>query len=39
MRQQRKNKESRPKEFIDVQTENKRGNLAVFLTVMILLTP
>ena len=28
----KKKKEGRPKKFIDVQTENERGNLEVFLT-------
>ena len=31
MRQQRKKKEYRPKEFINAPTENERGNWAVFL--------
>ena len=29
-------KKNRPKESIDVQTENERSNMAVFLTVMTL---
>ena len=33
----KKKKEGRPKKFIDVQTENERGNLEVFLIVRLCL--